>query len=471
MAERPDWLEIVDPPPAVRARVMQGVVERLQMFLDHRPDLPVVPPLDAAALRAAMDAEDFAVPRPLTELVAAVAVAMEHGIVHTGHPRYFGLFNPPSTFPGQVADLITAVVNPQLAVWSHAAVPVEIERRVVREIAAVLGLPGEAAGHFTSGGAEANYTALLLALTRAEPRFAAEGARGFGGQPVFYASAESHLAWLKIAHQSGLGRDALRLVATDETGRMDAMKLGQCIAADRHAGCVPVMVAATAGTTNAGMIDPLAEIADVARAQGVHLHVDAAWGGAAAFSPRLKPCLAGIEHAQSVTIDAHKWLSVPMAAGMLLCCDGEGLHETFRVVTGYMPQGSEADDPYTHSIQWSRRFIGLKLYLSLASLGRSGYGAMIEHMAGLGEALRAGLADRGWLLRNDTPLPVVCFTGSRGDDPAAIAARIQAGGTAWLSAARYVGRPVLRACITGFSTTEADVAALLGALDEARNTA
>lgn len=468
MAERPDWLETVDPPGPARLRLLAGVLERLQLFLDHRAELPVAPTLDAAALRAALAAEDFRKPRPLSELVAAVAVSLEHGMVHTGHPRYFGLFNPPSTFPGQVADLVTAVFNPQLAVWSHAAVPVEIERRMVLEMAAVLGMPGDIAGHFTSGGAEANFTALLLALTRAEPRFAAEGVRGFAGPPVFYASAESHLAWLKIAHQAGLGRDALRLVATDDSGRMDSLRLGQAIAADRYAGNVPVMIAATAGTTNAGMIDPLPGIADVARAERVYLHVDAAWGGAAAFVPSLKRHLAGLEHAQSVTIDAHKWLSVPMAAGLFLCRDAEGLHETFRVATGYMPQGSEADDPYTHSLQWSRRFAGLKLYLSLGAVGHSGTCAMVEHMTRLGERLRDGLQRQGWTVRNPTPLPVVCFTGNRGDDPAAIAAKVQNSGAAWLSAARYVGRPVLRACITSFATTDQDVARLLQALEKAR---
>lgn len=468
MAERPAWLETVHPPAGVRMRLLAGVLERLQLFLDTRAELPVAPPVEGAALRAALAAEDFREPRPLTELVAAVAMALEHGIVHTGHPRYFGLFNPPSTFPGQVADLITAVVNPQLAVWSHAAVPVEIERRLVREMAAVLGLPGEIGGHFTTGGAEANYTALLLALTRTEPRFAAEGVRAFSGQPVFYASAESHLAWLKIAHQSGLGRNAVRLVATDEAGRIDSLKLGQAVAADRYAGNVPVMIVATVGTTSAGMIDPLPSVADVARAERLHLHVDAAWGGAAAFSATLKPCLTGIEHAHSVTLDAHKWLAVPMGAGMLLCRDPDSLHETFQVQTGYMPQGSETDDPYSHSVQWSRRFAGLKLYLSLAALGRSGYGAMIDHMAGLGETLRAGLKTRGWTVRNPTPLPVICFTGNRGAEPAAIAERVQRSGVAWLSAAKYVGRPVLRACITSFETTEADVVRLLDALDEAR---
>ena len=468
MADRPAWLDVVAPSGAVRQRLLAGVIERLQLYLDHRADLPVAPAVDADALRAALAAEDFRDPRPLGELVAAVAVALEHGMVHTGHPRYFGLFNPPSCFPGQVADLITAVINPQLAVWSHAAVPVEIERRVIEEMGDALGLPPPVFGHFTTGGAEANFTALLLALTRAEPRFASEGVRGYAGQPMLYASAESHLAWFKIAHQSGLGRAAVRLVTTDEAGRINPVRLDEAITADRQAGHIPVMIVGTAGTTTAGMIDPLPDIAAVAQAQRLHFHVDAAWGGAAAFSPALHPYLVGIEQADSVTVDAHKWLSVPMGAGMLLCRDADALRETFQVTTGYMPQGSEADDPYCHSLQWSRRFAGLKLYLSLAALGRSGYGEMIDHMTGLAELLRNGLRQRAWTVRNPTPLPVICFTGNRGDDPATVAARLQTAGGAWISAAKYVGRPVLRACITSFETTEDDVMRLLDLLDEAR---
>ena len=146
---------------------------------------------------------------------------MEHGLVHVTHPRYFGLFNPAPTFPAQCADRIAGAFNPQLATSTTSPVAVEIEAHVIRSVARRAGFPPEAGGHFTSGGSEANYTALLCALTRATPEFATKGARAFDGPPVFYVSQESHLAWLKIAHQAGIGRSAVRLVATDGLGRMD----------------------------------------------------------------------------------------------------------------------------------------------------------------------------------------------------------------------------------------------------------
>jgi len=192
------------------------------------------------------------------------------------HPRYFGLFNPAPSFPAQCADRIAATFNPQLATSATSPVAVETEAYVIRSVARRLGLPPEAAGHFTTGGAEANYTALICALTRSNSNFATEGARAFDGPPVFYISRESHLAWLKISHQAGIGRFAVRLVNTDGSGRMDPSALSGMVASDRALGRVPVMVVGTAGTTNAGMIDPLVDAAEIARTAGLWYHVDAA---------------------------------------------------------------------------------------------------------------------------------------------------------------------------------------------------
>src|SRR5262249_7348921 len=242
----------------------------------------------------------------------------ERGVVHLTHPRYFGLFNPAPTFPAECADRIAAAFNPQLATATTSPVAVELEAHVVRAVARRAGFPSDATGHFTTGGAEATYTALLCALTRADPRFATEGARAFDGPPRFYVSRDSHLAWVKIAHQAGIGRAAVRFVATDGRGRMDPGALRDALAADRDAGCVPVMIAATAGTTNAGMIDPLAACAKIAAGFGLWFHVDAAWGGAAIASERLRGLLRGVEQGDSMTIDAHKWFATTMGCGIFI---------------------------------------------------------------------------------------------------------------------------------------------------------
>src|SRR5271155_5712104 len=191
------------PPPAERERI-DDLLTRELMDVDRRVAKgPVIPRIDVATFRSELADFDFQVPRPLDELLSWTIEQMEHGLVHVTHPRYFGLFNPAPTFPAQCADRIAGAFNPQLATATTSPVAVEIEAHVIRAIARRTGFPPEAAGHFTSGGSEANYTALLCALTRATPEFATRGARAFDGPPVFYVSQESHLAWLKIAHQAG----------------------------------------------------------------------------------------------------------------------------------------------------------------------------------------------------------------------------------------------------------------------------
>jgi glutamate/tyrosine decarboxylase-like PLP-dependent enzyme len=244
----------------------------------------------------------------LGDLLPWMIAQLEHGVVHTTNPRYFGLFNPAPSFPALCGDRLTGAFNPQLATATTSPAAVELESHVIRAIARRAGLPAESTGHFTSGGSEANYTAVLCALTRANGGFASEGARAFSGPPVFYISRESHLAWVKIGHHAGIGRTAVRQVRTDGTGRMDTDALAAMLDEDTARGWVPFLIVATAGTTNAGMIDPIGRCADIARERGLWLHVDAAWGGAVLASERLHGALAGIERANSVTIDAHKLL-------------------------------------------------------------------------------------------------------------------------------------------------------------------
>lgn len=456
-----------------RVATLASLSALLNTVVDALPAGAVAPQCDPAQVRAAVDAFDFDRPMEIMAAARSITELLRGGMVHTMHPGCFGLFNPTVAFPGIVADLITAQLNPQLSVWSHAPAAVEMERRVIGEISALFGWPAAgSAGHFTSGGAEANHSALLLALTRAAPDFAALGARAFPGTPRAYASAESHLAWLKIAHAVGIGRDALRLVATDGQGRLHPGPLREAIEADVAAGHFPVFIAATAGTTNAGMIDPIGDCARIARRYGTWLHVDAAWGGAVAVLPQGRALLAGIDEADSITVDAHKWLAVPMGAGMLLTRHPGVLNETFRVIASYMPASLESMDPYTHSMQWSRRFIGLKLFLGLVCIGWAGYRAMVQNALQLAHDLRLRLEAADWRVVNNSSLAVLCFEdANEALDLVDIAARVVAGGRAWISAARFEGRSVLRACITSHLTGIVQLDDLVRALGAARSAA
>src|SRR5215813_3671559 len=309
----PHKISVIWPSQGERIATQSKIAHALASAIEDIARGPAAPISSSAQIRRALAKFDFHTPMPVDHAATEVIDLLKGGTVHMMHPGYFGLFNPSVTFPGMVADQITAAINPQLAVWSHAAVAVEIERHTIDAVAGLLGWTADqAAGHFTTGGAEANYTAVLIALTRQFPEFGSTGARALSAQPRLYVSAESHLAWLKIARQAGIGRESVCLVGTDGMGRMSAASLRASISADRQNGRLPFFVGATAGTTNAGMIDPLEDCNHIADREGLWLHVDAAWGGAGLMSPRVKDRLAGIQAADSVTIDAHKWFAVPL---------------------------------------------------------------------------------------------------------------------------------------------------------------
>ena len=442
---------------------LAAVAALAEAYLDGRATAPIAPVLDEAALAR----WDFAQPTPLVEVAAALFALLGQGTLRTDSPRYFGLFNPPSTPAGIAGDLITATVNPQLAVWGHAPAAAEIERKLVHLFGGAVGW-AETAGTFTSGGTEANHTAVLAALARRYPGWAERGLAAAHPRPIILVSAEAHLAWIKIARNVGLGSEAVRLVPAPDGLALDAASAAQALAAEPEAD--PFLIVGTAGTTAHGAIDDLPGLAALARERGAHFHVDAAWAGAALLLPESRALFAGIEQADSVTIDPHKWLSVPMGAGLYLSRDWAPLEAAFAVATGYMPSASvERRDPYIHSLQWSRRSIGLKLFTMLAVEGLDGVRARLRHQIAIGDTLRAGLRAASWRIANDTPLPLVCFAPEAATDDAirAIEAAVAGSGEAWISAARLCGRLVLRACITSYETGEADIAALLKCLRRA----
>jgi glutamate/tyrosine decarboxylase-like PLP-dependent enzyme len=436
---------------------MQREIERIESEIARGPILPDATPADIR--RHLTDRYDFAQPMPLDDAVADVERMLKEWQVHVTHPRYFGLFNPSVTTASIVADTLVAAYNPQLATWRTSPGPNEIERHTLAWLREKFGLPVESAATFTSGGAEANLSAVIVALTHAFPGFGERGLRHLPSSPTIYLTSESHHSLNKIAHMTGLGRAALRIVATDADFRMDVADLASKVSHDRRNGLAPFMVVGTAGTTGAGMIDPLPALASFCRSEKLWFHVDAAWGGAAIISPRLRGHLAGIDAADSITCDAHKWFSVPMGAGMFFCRHPETVARAFHAETSYMPGKAPGQtvDPYTTSVQWSRRFIGLKLFLALAERGEAGYVEMIERQARLGDFLRESLARAGWRIVNATPLPLVCFT-REGLVPSTFLAALYKRQLAWMSEVRLAGgAPVLRACVTSFHTTESDV--------------
>ncbi len=429
---------------------------------------PLTPSRSAARLREDLAQRfDPAAPRPLDALVVDVCALLRDGITHSSHPRHFGLFNPTTALPSVIADALVARFNPQLSVWQAAPAAVEMEQHTLGALASRMGLSSAWAKTFTTGGAEANHTALVLALNRAAPGYATEGLAGGALRPTVYVSSEAHGSLTKAAQVTGLGRNAVRHVAVDRACRMSVKALRQSIADDRAAGRTPALIVATVGTTSAGAIDPIERFVQVAREEGAWLHVDAAWGGIAALSPSTRNLLDGIAEADSITWDAHKALPVAMGAGMLFCRHPEALRAAFEVEAPYMMRGDDdRAQPYLTTMQWSRRFIGLKVLLTLASMGWSGVAARVERQFALADRLRKGLVFKGFEVVNDTPLPVVCFTHPRIRTGRTTAKRVLQAiwrdDVAWVSETRLGGKiPCLRACITNVDSGEADVDALI----------
>ncbi len=460
-----------------RAGLLEAIIPELEDYYNNTAKLRVTPPLNVEEIRQAVRKVDFNHPEDAKEAVNKITEALRKYIVHTGHPMYYGLFNPRPNFPSIIADLITAVFNPQLAAWSHSPYASEVEDYLINELGQKLGFPEDSIdGVFATGGAEANITAVLCALNTAFPGYASEGLFSVKTRPVIYCSSEAHHSVVRAAKTSGLGIDSVRMIAVNKKMEIRTDILKESIATDLYEGYQPFMIMGTAGTTGTGSIDDLHSLASIAEHFGLWYHIDSAWGGAAVMNENTKPWISGIEKADSVTFDVHKWLSVPMSASMFITRHRNVLGKTFSITTGYMPKDADnldITDSYTHSIQWSRRFIGLKLYLSMMVFGWEGYSQVIHHQVEMGNLLREVLQENGWLIMNYTPLPLVCFTDQRYiSDPEftkSICNKIVGAGDAWISLYPINGISTIRACVTNYNTTPADIRALVDAVSKVRS--
>jgi aromatic-L-amino-acid/L-tryptophan decarboxylase len=453
--------------------LLDRLATEVDTVYDHVRELPVTPQATVEGLRSQVKAAfDLYTPQPVIEIFNRASTIMREAGLQITHPRYFGLFNP-SVFPSTIlADALVALYNPQVGSWSHSPASNELERVALQYLADSLGFaPNSTSAHFTSGGNEANHTAVIAALAHSFPEWSEGGVRALPQRPTIYLSSESHHSFVKVARATGLGTSALRSVPADASLRMRGDALAEAIERDTKAGDHPFMVVATTGTTSAGAVDPVPEIADVCQQRGLWLHVDAAWGGTAALVPRLKPLLNGVERAESLTWDAHKGLSVPLGAGMFFTRHAEALARAFGVDTAYIPlTEAGAVDLYKTSMQWSRRLIGLKVLFALAEHGSEGMAALVDGQARTGDYLRACLKKSGWRVVNDTLLPLVCFThdrlGREATDTRAFVARVLERQRVWISEVALPGHGwVLRACITSYRANESDVNVLIEELE------
>jgi aromatic-L-amino-acid decarboxylase len=362
---------------------------------------------------------------------------------------------------GALGDLYASVLNQNVTAWRSAPAAVTIERIVVKSLAAAIGCDGFV-GTFTSGGSLGNLMALAMARESRAP------ANEDGAQPgaVVYASEEVHMSIPKAVAMLGLGRASLRLIPVDENMRIQVPALETAIARDREAGRRGIALVGSAGTIMSGAIDPLAELADVARRNELWFHVDGAYGAAAALAQPEK--FVGMSRADSISLDAHKWLYQPLDCSMLLYRDEDAARHAFAYSAEYVKTAS--DDPiagfafFDQTIELSRRFRALKLWLSLRYHGLTAFRAAIAENIEQAKLL-AKLIDAEPSLELLAPveLSAVCFrwanaeTDTLNDVNEEILREVNQAGRVWLSNASIRGAVGLRACITNHRTTEQDV--------------
>lgn len=455
-----------------RKDIVKHTADLLEDYYKNTKKRDVTPDLDIQNVRQYIS--DFA-GGPIQEsknIINHVFGGLERHAVQIAHPSYFGLFNPRPAFPGIMADFMTATTNPQMAAWSHNPFTFAVEEYLIKELGQRFGYQ-QVDGAFCSGGAEANQTAVLCALNHTFPEYLMSGLRGLDKQPVLYCSSETHHSIAKAARMCGLGLEAVRHVKQNEQLQIDVEELDKMIEEDQLNGLVPFMLIATAGTTGPGSIDPLEEMGEIAKKHKLWYHVDGAFGGALALHSEKKSILAGIEKSDSITIDIHKWLAAPMGTGTFLTSHQDILSSTFRITADYMPkEGSEfdAEDPYTHSIQWSRRSLGLRMYMSLLFFGWEGYEQTIQHHMNMGQMMKDLLIEQGWTIMNDSLLPILCFKFDTHteDELRNIYDYILKSKKAWISLYPINGEWTLRACITNYATSELEIKEFVELLNEAR---
>ncbi|MGK5092154.1 aminotransferase class V-fold PLP-dependent enzyme [Deltaproteobacteria bacterium TL4] len=410
----------------------------------------------------------FAQPHSVAEITENVSTMLSTWSTQTNHPRHFGLYQPSLRNIGVIADALVAAYNPQVGAWWFSPAANEIEKHALTFISKKFGFkPKDIFSSFTSGGSESTTTAVLCALTQFFPHYAQDGLVGFTGRPKIYVSTEAHDSIVKIAHQLGLGRGAISRIPTDSKQRLNLDLLTKQVAQDRDLKAKPFLVIATAGTTAGGAIDPLPELSRFCQSENLWLHVDAAWGGGFVFSNKTKKYLKGLGDADSITWDPHKSLPIPLGAGYFLCKHKESVKKTFNVSASYIPDEVEGQlDLYKMGLPWSRRFIGLKVFMVLAELGKDGLAQMIEHQFSMGKYLLQSLKATGWTVENSSPLPIVCFSHpSSKYSTEEILNKVMQRKKCWLSKVSLNGeRSALRACITSYKTREADIDILIDEL-------
>jgi glutamate/tyrosine decarboxylase-like PLP-dependent enzyme len=462
------------------ARVTQLVRE----YFASVSDLPVFPETSGGKTISTIGASLPLTGVPIDQLLADCDTIIRNSR-HNGHPRFFGYVASPANPPGVFGDLIASALNANVTSWRSGPAATEVERTVINWLATLIGYANKdlaAHGLLTSGGSMANLTALLMAQ-RAKSANASTAGLWNTDPMTIYASDQIHMSIPKAADILGVGRAQVRLVPSDDQFRLNISLLRQMIADDLKQGFKPFCVVASAGTVNTGAVDPLREVAAVAKEFNLWFHIDGAYGALAALDQTKRDLFEGVSAADSISLDPHKWLYVPIDSGCLLFRDAERAHAAFSFdgadyIKVHERDSDEAFAFWNYGPELSRRFRALKIWLTLRYYGTKRIAQTISEDMAVAAYLGERVAtEEDFELLAAPVLSICCFRYL----PAALRERlesdqnksevegeldrlntdimnaVQRGGRAYLSSATIAGKFALRVCITNFRTTRSDI--------------
>ena len=445
-----------------------SVIEFMTDYLGGLRDRPVYRHTSSREIRSGLDSK---LPIKGTDIDSLLKVFRDTIVPFSrqnAHPRMFGYVQSPGTPIGAFADLLASTLNANLTIWRSAPAPVELERLTIDWIRQILGFNPEAGGLFVSGGSMANLAALAAARQRKYDSL---------GRLRMYASSATHFSITKAAALLGIGRENVQHVAVDERFRMRADDLVAKITADLEAGYVPFCVVGNAGTVDTGAVDPLREIREVANRFHLWMHVDGSYGAFAILAQPARKLFAGMEQADSIALDPHKWLYLPVDVGCVIYRNPEIARVTFAHEAEYTRMfGEEADEAFVcwdYGPELSRRFRALKVWMLLKGVGLDRLGEAIESNLACARHLESMVqASVDFEMVAPVELSIFCFrhvpAQLKNQPPEAIDAfnerllvALQRGGSSYLSNATPGGRFALRGCVLNYRTTLRDMEILL----------
>ena len=463
--------------------VAQGraILDWIAEYLDHPERFPVLSHARPGEIRASLPPEPPRSAEPMADIVRDFETTIVPGITHWNHPAFFGYFATSSSVPGILAEMLIATLDVKAMLWKTSPAATELEQLVTDWLRQMLGLDEGWFG-LTTDTASISSMLALAAAREAKPELAIRE-RGMAGRNDLprlrvYASAHAHSSIDKAALALGFGLENVVHVEADEEFRMKPDALAAAIAADRAAGFLPLACVATVGTTSTSSIDPVPLIAEICQREGMWLHVDGAYGGMLAIVPEYRHILAGVDEADSLVVNPHKWLFTPFDCSVFFVKRPDVLKRAFSLVPEYLVtrEQDEVVNFMDYGVQLGRRFRALKLWMVIRAFGVDGLIARLREHRELARELASWIEESGdWELLAPVPFALVCFRyAPRGiSEPELnrlnerIMHEVNAGGDAFLSHTKLGDRFTLRVSIGNIRTEERHVRVLWNRLREA----